>query len=308
MGYAIELLFDNKITDAIIKIWRQFNLYGYGIDLLNLNSEPHVALAVYDAIENEATLSEITRIFSEQIPAFDIEIDGYGTFNTNEGVVFAKIRKSDILCKYHKKIHELSISKKLTSHHYYTPENWFPHCTLGINIKGEDIQNAINTALKFELPQIARVLKTSAIRFRPVETVCVYGLQKFQPEAGRFLGNQVGIKIDRKLNSTHPKYGYVYTCNYGYIPETKNEDGKEIDAYILGITEPISEFQGECIAIVHRYNDYDDKLIVVPEGLDFSNDEINEMINFQEQYFRHEIIRDGEARENLKKHRPANIA
>jgi 2'-5' RNA ligase len=146
MGYAIELLFDKTMTDAVIEIWRQFNRYGYGIDLLDLNSRPHVALAVYDTIENEATLSEITRIFSEQIPAFDIEIEGYGTFNTSEGVVYAKIRRTDILCKYHKKIHDLSMIKKVTSHHYYSPENWFPHCTLGINIKSENIQNALSTA------------------------------------------------------------------------------------------------------------------------------------------------------------------
>jgi inorganic pyrophosphatase len=126
-------------------------------------------------------------------------------------------------------------------------------------------------------------------------------MQKFQPEVGRFLGSQVYVKIDRKMNSTHPKHKYVYTCNYGYIPQTKNEDGKEIDVYVLGIAEPINEYQGKCIAIVHRYNDYDDKLIVVPEGLYFSNDEIDGMINFQEQYFRYEIIRDGWACETRKK-------
>jgi len=296
MGYAIELLFDELTTNKVIEIWRQFNCYGYGIDLLSLNNKPHIALVVYDEMINEETLSEITKVFSDQIPIFDIEIEGYGTFNTNEGVVYAKIRKTDILSRYHKKIHELSVDRELFSHHYYTPGNWFPHCTLGINIKGENISNAINTASKFELPQIARVLKASATRFRPVETVCEYGLQNFQPEVGRFLGKQVDIKIDRKINSTHPKHGYNYTCNYGYIPGTKNEDGKEIDVYILGISEPINEFKGKCIAIIHRYNDYDDKLIVVPEGLNISNGEINEMVNFQEQYFRHEIIREDEAR------------
>ena len=39
MGYAIELLFDKTMTDAVIEIWRQFNCYGYGIDLDFSNDE-----------------------------------------------------------------------------------------------------------------------------------------------------------------------------------------------------------------------------------------------------------------------------
>jgi inorganic pyrophosphatase len=48
------------------------------------------------------------------------------------------------------------------------------------------------------------------------------------------------------------------------VPDTKAPDGEEIDAYFLGIDKPVKKAQGKCIAIIHRLNDDDDKLVVVP--------------------------------------------
>lgn len=37
-----------------------------------------------------------------------------------------------------------------------------------------------------------------------------------------YLGKIVNVKMDRKLGSVHPKHGFVYPVNYGYIPDFKN--------------------------------------------------------------------------------------
>lgn len=106
-----------------------------------------------------------------------------------------------------------------------------------------------------------------------------------------FLNKIVTVKIDRPLGSKHPKYGFVYPVNYGYIPNTVSGDGEELDAYILGIDEPIENFTGKCIAIIHRKNDDDDKLIVVPENHNFTDEQIRKLTNFQEKFFTSEILR-----------------
>lgn len=106
-----------------------------------------------------------------------------------------------------------------------------------------------------------------------------------------FLGKEVEVKIDRELGSKHPNHGFVYTLNYGYVPDTLSEDNEELDAYILGVFEPIKEFKGTVIAILHRTNDKDDKLIVVPNGIEYTDDQIRALTEFQEQYFTSEIIR-----------------
>ena len=106
-----------------------------------------------------------------------------------------------------------------------------------------------------------------------------------------FLGELVTVKIDRPLGSKHPKHGFEYPINYGYIPETKAPDGEELDAYVIGAKVPLVSFEGRCIAIIHRLNDDDDKLIVCEDGLEFNDDEIREQTNFQEQWFDSEIVR-----------------
>ena len=109
--------------------------------------------------------------------------------------------------------------------------------------------------------------------------------------AVQFLDKIVTVKMDRPLGSKHPKYDWVYECNYGFVPNTKAPDGEETDVYILGVNEPLDTFTGLCIGVIHRTNDNDDKLIVAPEGMTFTDEEIRKMTNFQEQFFNSKIIR-----------------
>ena len=107
-----------------------------------------------------------------------------------------------------------------------------------------------------------------------------------------YIGKLVEVKIDRPMGSKHPKHGVIYPVNYGYIPNTVSGDGEEIDCYVLGIFEPIDEFEGKCIAVIHRTNDNDDKLIVVPKEKEYSEDAIRALTEFQERFFESIIIRD----------------
>lgn len=116
-------------------------------------------------------------------------------------------------------------------------------------------------------------------------------LRAKQRESYGFIGKNVSVRIDRPLNSKHPKHGFVYEANYGYVPNTVSGDGEELDAYVLGVNEPVQEFTGKCIAVIHRTNDDDDKLIIVPEDKNLTDEEIRKFTNFQEQFFESEIIR-----------------
>ena len=104
------------------------------------------------------------------------------------------------------------------------------------------------------------------------------------------LGKTVKVVVDRPLGSHHPKHeDIVYPVNYGYIPGLMAPDGEEQDAYILGIHEPLQEFEGHVIAIIHRLDDVEDKWVVAPEGMSFTKEEIMAQVAFQEQYFQTEI-------------------
>lgn len=111
-----------------------------------------------------------------------------------------------------------------------------------------------------------------------------------------YIGKMLNVKIDRPFGSKHPKHGFIYPVNYGYLPNTVSGDNEEIDCYVLGVFEPINEFYGKCIAVLHRTNDDDDKLIIT-DGKNYSDDAINALVEFQERYFEHIIIRKGDENE-----------
>ena len=102
-----------------------------------------------------------------------------------------------------------------------------------------------------------------------------------------YLGKMVHIKIDRPIGYVHQKekYALTYPINYGYIPDVIGGDGEELDVYLLGVDEPVTDFFAKIIGIVYRINDVEDKLIAAPEGMCFSKEEIAEHIRFQEQYY-----------------------
>lgn len=101
----------------------------------------------------------------------------------------------------------------------------------------------------------------------------------------------VKVIIDRPLGSYHPRHKDIYySVNYGFIEGMMALDNEEQDAYVLGVDIPLKEFSGKVIAIIHRINDIEDKLVVAPIGKTFTKEEILRQVEFQEKYFDIEII------------------
>ena len=106
-----------------------------------------------------------------------------------------------------------------------------------------------------------------------------------------FLGKIVTVTMDRPLGSLHPKHGFVYEVNYGFIENTVSGDGEELDAYVLGEHKPLETFEGRVVAVVKRTNDNDDKLVVMADGRNYSDEQIEALVEFQERFFKHIILR-----------------
>lgn len=108
-----------------------------------------------------------------------------------------------------------------------------------------------------------------------------------------YLGKTVKVTMDRPLGSKHPNYDLIYPINYGYIEGTISGDGEEIDAYVLGEFEPLSEYVGMVIAVIQRRNDNEDKLVVAKNMNSYSNEQIQALTEFQERFYESEVITFG---------------
>ena len=109
-----------------------------------------------------------------------------------------------------------------------------------------------------------------------------------RPDIRQFFGKTVHVVIDRPLGFCH--HGLIDPVNYGYLPGVIAGDGEEQDAYILGISVPLREFDGVVIGAAVRNDDCEDKLIIAPEGLRFSPEQVKAIVHFQEQFFDSRII------------------
>lgn len=96
-----------------------------------------------------------------------------------------------------------------------------------------------------------------------------------------YLGKKVKVVVDRPLGSIHPGHSNIYyMINYGYIPDTVSGDGEEIDAYIIGEFIPLEEFEGIVVAVIHRKDDNEDKLVVSKHPKKYSKEQIEALVEF----------------------------
>ncbi len=110
--------------------------------------------------------------------------------------------------------------------------------------------------------------------------------------AATLIGRTVTVTIDRPLGSRHPGHGFLYLLNYGFLPGTTAGDGEPLDAYVLGVFEPVTAFTGVVIAVIQRLDDDDDKLIVAAPGRDYSDAQILALTEFQERFFESLVVRE----------------
>ena len=102
-----------------------------------------------------------------------------------------------------------------------------------------------------------------------------------------YLGKTVTIDIDRPIGYVHHKgeKTLIYPINYGYIPHVLGGDGEELDVYLLGVNEPVQRFTGRIVGIVYRADDVEDKLVMAPEGMTPTAEQMAVAVRFQEKYY-----------------------
>jgi len=109
-------------------------------------------------------------------------------------------------------------------------------------------------------------------------------------QVSHFLGKEVTIVIDRPIGAIHPKHPNItYPINYGFIPGEIAPDDEELDVYLLDVELPVKTYTGKIIAIIHRENDCEDKLVMSNTNKRYTKEEIKHIVYFQEQFYHSKI-------------------
>lgn len=109
------------------------------------------------------------------------------------------------------------------------------------------------------------------------------------PFAYEYLGKIVDVIIDSPIGTINPKYGFIYSTNFGHVFNTVNGDKMGLDCYLLGEFGMMDRILGKCIALIKRgTNDY--KLVVVPLGKKYDENQIQALTEYQERFFKSKVI------------------
>lgn len=101
-----------------------------------------------------------------------------------------------------------------------------------------------------------------------------------------WLGRFLDVTIDRPLGSAHPDWpDLVYSVNYGHVPGTAADDGEPIDVYVLDETQPLRSASVYIVAIIHRHDDIEDKLVGRSSPLHPAPREVMQAVAFAERWF-----------------------
>ena len=100
MAFALSLLLNPEIADAVSARWTRLADAGLSKSMLDLNYPPHVTLAVYDALAVDAAVASLDRAFDNvgQIP---VTLTDFSTFGTGSGVCYVALAPSLDLMRLH---------------------------------------------------------------------------------------------------------------------------------------------------------------------------------------------------------------
>lgn len=98
------------------------------------------------------------------------------------------------------------------------------------------------------------------------------------------LGKNVRVRVARPIGTKHPKFGFTYEKNFGFVEGVRSPNGLPQGAYILGVDHPVREFEGRLAAVLRRENRRGVAWVVVPKSKHPIESEIRDSLEFAEKY------------------------
>lgn len=173
-GYAVELYFDAATTAKIRPLWDAIHASCGGSPV---GVQPHISLAAVPAEQPEQLLA-ITQAFAQQTAPLAVQLDAVGTFPGAEGVVYLAPVVTQTLLALHRAFHQQLNANGLISFPYYRPDQWVPHCTVGIRLPPEQIGCAINRCRQSDVFQRGELVAISLIELPAVRELAQFPLGK----------------------------------------------------------------------------------------------------------------------------------
>ena len=179
MKYGIGLYFDGETEKKIMKLPCLLASRGITRRYLDMRVRPHIALAVFNDIEDVDRCSGLLAGYAESVGSFPVKFSSIGVFNNSKIVFLAPVVTFDLL-EMNRKINDIFCFCDNTGSEYYLPGSWVPHCAVALT--GEDDSPVLDKAAKlvidnFEVISGRVVAACLAEISAPVKELSVFDLK-----------------------------------------------------------------------------------------------------------------------------------
>lgn len=164
MAFAVSLLFNPEMADAISDRWIQLAEAGVSSSMLDLRYPPHVTLAVYEELAEDTVIAALDSVL-DNIGQISVTLTDFSTFGAGSGVCYAALASSLDLMRLHAAT-VAAIGETCRPH--YQTGRWTPHCTLATGMTDAELGQA-KDLLGADWRSLTGVFKTAAlVEFVPV--------------------------------------------------------------------------------------------------------------------------------------------
>lgn len=173
MVLAVHLNLDQAASDRVREIWWALATAGINDCMLAAEDVPHLSLAIYADADLDALTAAIDAFAARAAP-LPVTFSSLGLFPGAAGVLFLAPKPSGTLLRLHELFHHFAAAMRTACSPHYLPENWVPHCTLGMPMPPVDIARALRglDALGTAWQPLPAILTTvQLVRGPPVRSI-----------------------------------------------------------------------------------------------------------------------------------------
>jgi len=164
MPYAIELALDPSSDAVVRRVWHELDRAGITW-MVRSGARPHVTVGVWETLDVEETMRELTRFADETAPV-PLTLANVGMF-PGVAVFLAPVVTAELL-DLHAHLHRRLAESGGGAWDHYRLGAWVPHCTLASDLEPDQYQSAFAIAARAPLPLECLLVEVGIVEFRPV--------------------------------------------------------------------------------------------------------------------------------------------
>ncbi|MBZ9635168.1 2'-5' RNA ligase family protein [Clostridium sp. FP1] len=145
MLYAVELYFDKKTEEKIMRLPNGIAKKGISKRYLEWKTRPHITLGLFNNIDFE-NCDKLLDKLTKQISSFPTHLSSIGVFNNSKCIFLSPVVTRELF-ELHREFHNTFSFCDHSGYEYYLPDSWVPHCA--VMLGDSDDANALCASVKY---------------------------------------------------------------------------------------------------------------------------------------------------------------